>query len=102
MLFTNTEAIPHCECGGRLRPNVVLYGENLPEETVNKAIEAIESADCLIVLGTSLAVYPAAGLIDNFHGKYIVVINKGKLEKNVHADVFIDDDMNVIFSNLKL
>ena len=71
-------SIPRCECGGVIKPDVVLYGESLPERTVIAAIEAISSADMLIVGGTSLAVYPAAGFIKYFGGRpeNLIVINK--------------------------
>ena len=71
-------AIPRCDCGGVIKPDVVLYGESLPESTVAKAIEAISCADMLIVGGTSLAVYPAAGFISYFNGdpENLIVINK--------------------------
>ena len=71
-------SVPRCECGGVIKPDVVLYGESLPERTVIGAIEAIASADMLIVGGTSLAVYPAAGFIRYFNGSpdNLIVINK--------------------------
>ena len=73
----NSEGIPRCiKCGGVVKPEVVLYGENLDEDTVTGAVRAISSADTLIVAGTSLAVYPAAGLINYFTGENLVVINR--------------------------
>ena len=75
-LFNTTEAIPKCECGGLIRPDVTLYEENLPDDAVNKALNAIAEADMLIVGGTSLTVWPAASYIYNFAGKHLVVINK--------------------------
>lgn len=69
--------IPHCpRCGGLLKPDVVLYEENLNEEVIEEAVEEIENADMLIIGGTSLVVYPAAGFIDYFHGDTLVLINK--------------------------
>ena len=73
----NSEGIPRCiKCGGVVKPEVVLYGENLDEDTVTGAVRAISSADTLIVAGTSLTVYPAAGLINYFTGENLVVINR--------------------------
>ena len=77
-MLKHKPAVPQCECGGVIKPEVVLYGEGLPERTVVKAIEAIASADMLIVGGTSLAVYPAAGFIGYYNGSpdNLIVINK--------------------------
>ena len=77
-LLKQKPSVPRCECGGVIKPDVVLYGEGLPERTVNEAIEAIASADMLIVGGTSLAVYPAAGFIRFYNGNpdNLIVINK--------------------------
>ena len=74
--------VPRCECGGVIKPDVVLYGEGLPEHTVISAIEAIASADMLIVGGTSLAVYPAAGFVSYFNGDpdNLIVINKTPIQ----------------------
>lgn len=89
-LFNSSEKVPRCECGGIIRPDVTLYGEQLPEEAVGGAASFIFDADMLIVAGTSLQVYPAANLIKYFRGKHIVVINKEKL-KNIRLDY--KDDM---------
>lgn len=70
------EGVPHCACGGVIKPDVVLYGEQLDPETVNGAVEAISAADTLIVAGTSLTVYPAAGFVECFRGKNLVLINR--------------------------
>lgn len=74
----NTSSVPRCDCGGIIRPDVVLYGEGLDQPTVEGAIHAMEQADLLIVAGTSLAVYPAAGLIDYFRGNHVVLLNKSE------------------------
>jgi len=71
--------VPHCSCGGVIKPDVVLYGEGLDDDVVSGAIRAIANADTLIVAGTSLTVYPAAGLVHYFHGKHLVVINLGDM-----------------------
>ncbi len=84
--------IPHCEvCGGVVRPGVVLYEEGLDEEILENAVHAISDADTLIVGGTSLAVYPAAGLIDYFHGKHLVLINKTETKADSMAELVIRD-----------
>ena len=71
----NSEGIPVCECGGRIKPDVVLYEEGLDSHVIQESIQAISRADTLIIGGTSLIVYPAAGFIDYFRGKHLVVIN---------------------------
>ena len=71
-----SKGIPTCDCGGTIRPDVVLYEEGLDNQIIQKSIRAISEADMLIIGGTSLVVYPAAGFIDYFHGKYLVLINK--------------------------
>jgi NAD-dependent deacetylase len=78
-IFDSKEEIPHCTCGGIIRPDITLYEEALPEEAVNGAIKAIREADLLIIGGTSLTVYPAASYINYFRGKYLVVINESDL-----------------------
>lgn len=93
--------IPKCDCGGLIKPNVVLYGEALPEEEFTKSINAISKADMLMVLGSSLTVYPAAGLINYFHGKYLVIINLDKTEYDDKADLVINDKLSNVFSKLK-
>lgn len=96
-IFNSTDAIPKCECGGMIRPDVTLYSEPLPVKASNDAYNAIATADMLIVAGTSLAVYPAAGMIDYFTGKYLVLINKGNVDKAIYTDLFIDGDMTEVF-----
>jgi len=85
----NAEGIPHCECGGMIKPDVVLYEEGLDPEVIQKSIRVISEADMLIIGGTSLVVYPAAGFIDYFHGKHLVVINKSETARSVGADLTI-------------
>lgn len=97
-LFTCGEEVPHCECGGMYRPDVVLYGESLPDDAVDKSIEAIHKADCLIIAGTSLNVYPAASYIRHFNGKYVVIINKERLHIALKTKVLqINEDMSNVF-----
>ncbi len=82
--------IPYCEvCGGTVKPDVVLYGENLDSETIGGAIRAIAQADTLIVGGTSLIVYPAAGLIDYFSGQHLILINKTATRADADAELVI-------------
>ena len=77
----NSEGIPRCRCGGLIKPDVVLYEEGLDTKTIQNSVEAIAHADMLIIGGTSLVVYPAAGFIDYFRGKYLVLINKAETGK---------------------
>lgn len=88
------QGIPICEkCGGVVKPDVVLYEEALDEQVLIDAIEAIENADTLIIGGTSLAVYPAAGLIRYFKGRHLVVINKSITSVDAQVDLMIQDDI---------
>lgn len=89
--------IPVCPvCGGRVKPDVVLYEESLDEQTIENTIQAISHADTLIIGGTSLVVYPAAGLIDYFHGKYLVLINKSTTSADSKADLVIHDSIGEV------
>ena len=81
--------IPHCSCGGIVRPDVVLYEESLDTATIEGAVAAIRAADTLIIGGTSLIVYPAAGLIDYFRGSHLVLINKSETSADRHAELVI-------------
>ncbi len=83
------EGVPKCVCGGIIKPDVVLYEESLDSMVIKKSIEAIRRADTLIIGGTSLVVYPAAGFIDYFSGKHLVVINKSATAKEVGAELSI-------------
>lgn len=83
--------IPKCECGGIVKPDVVLYEEMLDDNCINGAVDAISKADTLIIGGTSLVVYPAAGLIRYFRGKNLVLINKSKTSYDDKADLVIYD-----------
>ncbi len=94
----DSEGVPVCsECGGVVKPDVVLYEEGLDDYTVNAALNAISSADTLIIGGTSLAVYPAAGLIDYFRGKHLVLINKSVTRADSRADIVIHDSIDKVF-----
>ena len=86
--------VPHCEkCGGIVKPDVVLYGENLDNETVGNSIRAIAGADTLIIGGTSLIVYPAAGLIDYFRGRHLILINKTATHADADAELVIRENI---------
>ena len=97
-----TQSLPKCDCGGIIKPDVVLYEEQLNQKDIESAIKAIAKADLLIVGGTSLSVYPAAGLIQYFGGKQIVVINIDKETKvSFNEDVFyINEDIDQVFMQL--
>lgn len=94
--------VPRCECGGIIKPDVVLYEEGLDNNTIQGSVSAISQADMLIVGGTSLVVYPAAGLIDYFSGKYLVVINKGETSRDGHADLLIQEPIGAVFEKIKM
>lgn len=96
-----SSGIPRCECGGIIKPDVVLYEEGLDPKTIQGAVEAIASADTLIIGGTSLVVYPAAGFIDYFSGKHLAVINKSETAKTVRAELSIAAPIGEIFSRIK-
>lgn len=102
-LFNTHELIPRCECSGLIRPDVTLYGENLPDIAVKNALKAIDEADMLIVAGTSLNVYPAANFIYSFHGNHMVVINKEYLRVmlNPSLDIQINDSLGNVIRQLK-
>lgn len=88
--------IPYCQCGGIIKPDVVLYEEMLDDEIINGAVEAISSADTMIIGGTSLVVYPAAGLINYFRGKNLVLINKSQTPYDGKADLVIYDSIGKV------
>ena len=92
--------VPHCDCGGVIKPDVVLYEEGLDDRTVAAAIKAIAKADILIVGGTSLAVYPAAGLIEYYTGNKLVLINKSATPMDNNADLLIQCGLGEVFSKL--
>lgn len=96
------EGIPTCECGGNIKPDVVLYEEGLNEKTLQDAVRYISEADILIIGGTSLAVYPAAGLIDYYRGNKLVLINKSATPMDRKADLLIQDKIGSVFGALKL
>ena len=97
----NSKDVPTCSCGGIIKPDVTLYGEALPEEAYLNGLLAISKADMLIVCGSSLTVYPASGMVDNFNGKYLVIINGSKTPFDYKANLVINDRLSNVFSKLK-
>ena len=89
----NSQGVPKCECGGTIKPDVVLYGESLDNDVVGGACAAIEQADMLIIGGTSLVVYPAAGFVRYFRGKHLVLLNKSTTQMDDEAELVIHDDI---------
>ena len=92
--------MPRCDCGGIVKPDVVLYEEGLDPYTIEASIDAICHADLLIVAGTSLTVYPAAGLIDYYRGNRLVLINREETPFDHRADLVFHDSLGEIFSQL--
>lgn len=97
----NADGIPRCECGGIIKPDVVLYEEGLDSMTIQRTIKAISEADMLIIGGTSLVVYPAAGFIDYFRGKYLVLINKSATKRDSQADLCIQEPIGEVLGGIK-
>lgn len=98
----NSKGIPQCTCGGLIKPDVVLYEEGLDDSIIRKTIQAISDADMIIVGGTSLNVYPAAGFIDYFQGNKLVLINKTSTPYDEQADLVIHDSLGDVFSKIKI
>lgn len=96
----HSKGIPVCECGGIIKPDVVLYEEGLDNHTIRDAVHTIANADLMIVGGTSLAVYPAAGLLDYFRGKALVLVNKGSTHQDKNADLLIQEPIGEVFSKI--
>ena len=100
--IVNSEGIPRCECGGIIKPDVVLYQEGLDEDVIDGAIKAIKNADTLIIGGTSLNVYPASGLIRFFGGSNLVMINKEPTPADKNADLLISDKIGEVLDMIKV
>ena len=96
----NSTGVPKCACGGSVKPDVVLYEEGLDQQTIEDAVFYIRHADVLIIGGTSLAVYPAAGLIDYYQGNKLVLVNKTATPKDHMADLVVRGSIGEIFSKL--
>lgn len=97
----NSNGTPKCNCGGIIKPDVVLYEEGLNEDTIMKSVYAIQNADLLIVAGTSLTVQPASGLINYFRGKNLVLINRASTPYDNKADLVINENLGTVFRNIK-
>lgn len=99
----NADGVPYCdECGGIIKPDVVLYEEGLDSQTINGAVNAIRQADMLIIGGTSLVVYPAAGMIDYFRGKYLAVLNRDATSRDKQADLCITDPIGEVLGRIRV
>lgn len=99
--IVHSVGVPKCSaCGGSVKPDVVLYEEGLDQKTMSDAVRFIQAAEVLIIGGTSLAVYPAAGLIDYFQGDKLVVINKSSTPRDTYADLLINAPIGEVFSSL--
>lgn len=97
------DKLPHCaKCNGLVKPDVVLYEESLDQNIINGAINAIRNADTIIVGGTSLVVYPAAGLIDYFSGKNMILINKSETSSDYKANLVIHESIGKVLGSLKI
>ncbi len=96
----NCVSVPRCECGGLIKPDVVLYSEQLDQTTLNRSVNAIANADTLIIGGTSLVVYPAAGLINYFNGSNLVIINMSPTNADSNADLLIEGKIGEVFGRL--
>lgn len=95
-----SKGVPKCVCGGTVKPDVVLYEEKLDNDIVSKSIKYIRNAKVLIIGGTSLAVYPAAGLIDYFKGNYLIVINNAPTSRDKEATLLFKEKIGEIFNKL--
>ena len=94
--------LPLCDCGGLIKPDVVLYEEGLDDFVVESAIKAISKADVLIIGGTSLVVYPAASFIDYYHGKKLVLINKSETMADSRANLVFHESLGEVLSSLQI
>lgn len=100
--IANSEGVPKCPCGGTIKPDVVLYGEPLDGETVQGALSAISEADLLIVAGTSLTVWPAAGFVQEFRGEHLVLINRDKTPLDDACELVIRENVGEVFQKLEV
>ena len=96
----DADGVPKCTCGGIVKPDVVLYEESLDQDTIEKSVRAIQSADLLIVAGTSLTVYPAAGLIHYYRGNRLVLINRDATQYDHYANLVFHESLGKIFEQL--
>ncbi len=98
----NSDEVPKCDCGGTIKPDVVLYEEGLDENTINGALDAILKADTLVVTGTSLVVYPAAGFVRYFRGKNLVIINLTSTQSDKDADLVVKGKVGEVLSQIEV
>ena len=98
--INDCEGVPRCDCGGVVRPDVVLYEEPLDEDVIDKSVRYIARADMLIIGGTSLNVYPAAGLINYYRGKKLVLVNRGVTPRDSEADLIVRGNIGEVFSQI--
>lgn len=96
----DSQGVPKCPCGGVIKPEVVLYEEGLDDDVLSAAVHHIRHADAMIIAGTSLTVYPAAGLVRYFRGKHLVLINRDATPMDSQADLVIHDSVGKVFSQL--
>ncbi len=98
--IAESTGVPRCSCGGTIRPDVVLYEEGLDGDVIRRSVDHIARADMLIIGGTSLVVYPAAGFIDYFHGKHLVVINMSETSRDKMADIVINGKIGEVLGQI--
>ena len=96
----HSQDVPRCECGGSIKPDVVLYEEGLDNDIISESVAYIRNADVLIIGGTSLAVYPAAGLIDYYNGNKLILVNKTPTARDGVADLVVQGSIGEIFSQI--
>ena len=99
-IYDSSEAVPHCTCGGMIRPDVTLYGESLPVEAWERSEALVRQADCLIIGGTSLTVYPAASLARYYTGKYLIIVNRDRTGREDWADLTFHESIGEVFSHI--
>ncbi len=97
----NKKPVPYCECGGIIKPDVILYEEALNEKVIEGALDKISHADTMIIVGTSLTVYPAAGFVRYFRGSNLILINKSETSYDSYATITINDDICKVIEELK-
>ena len=100
--IVDSTGVPACSCGGRIKPDVVLYEEGLDQSILQESVRVISEADMLIIGGTSLAVYPAAGLIDYYQGNRLVLINKTPTQRDTKSDLVITGSIGEVFAQIDL
>lgn len=100
--IAESENIPRCECGGIVKPDVVLYEESLPDKTVEQAVKSIADTDVLIIGGTSLNVYPAAGFLRYFHGRHLIILNRDATQADSMAELCIRDNIAEVLDKIEV